>query len=342
MDNKEIWQLLDSSNLGGIETHVMELTAALCRKGLKTRIVFLKNHGEHPILPLLREKRLPYKILKGSLIDLIREIVLWRPKLMHTHGYKAGIIGRFAGITTHIPVISTFHSGEPGIGKVRLYNQLDRKTAFLAREIIAVNTQIAAHLPDRTHVINNFVEVFGKSKKLVKNPAFVGRLSYEKGPDIFCKLANLIPMEQFTIYGDGPMKKELKNIYQTVEFAGQKISMSDHWQEIGILCITSRHEGLPLAALEAMSHGIPVLAFAVGGLTTLIDQGRNGWTVEPGDIGEFAQKLKHWNKLNSVQIQKMSDNAIKTVKTRFSSQAVIPEFIQLYESAVSNKRTSRI
>ena len=214
MDNKEIWQLLDSSNLGGIETHVMELTAALCRKGLKTRIVFLKNHGEHPILPLLRENRLPYKILKGSLIDLIREIALWRPKLMHTHGYKAGIIGRFAGITTHIPVISTFHSGEPGIGKVRLYNQLDRKTAFLAREIIAVNTQIAAHLPDRTHVINNFVEVFGKSKKLVKNPAFVGRLSYEKGPDIFCKLANLIPMEQFTIYGmthEEGAKKHLSN-----------------------------------------------------------------------------------------------------------------------------------
>ena len=88
-----------------------------------------------------------------------------------------------------------------------------------------------------------------------------------------------------------------------------------------------------------MSHGIPVLAFAVGGLTTLIDEGRNGWTVEPGDIGEFAQKLKHWNKLNSIQIQKMSDNAIKTVKTRFSSQAVIPEFIQLYESTVSNKLT---
>lgn len=339
MDDKEIWQLLDSSNLGGIESHVMELTAALCRKGLNTRIVFLKNHGEHPILPLLREKKLPYKILKGSSINLIRALTLRRPKLMHTHGYKAGIIGRLAGIITNIPVISTFHSGEPGIGKVRFYNRLDRKTAFLAREIIAVNTQIATYLPDRTRVINNFVEVVGQSRKLVKKPAFVGRLSYEKGPDLFCKLANLIPIEQFTIYGDGPMKNELKNIYQTVEFAGQKISMSNHWQEIGILCITSRHEGLPLAALEAMSHGIPVLAFAVGGLTTLIDQGRNGWTVKPGDISEFAQKLKHWNKLNSVQIQRMSDNAIKTVKARFSSQAVIPEFIQLYESAVSNKLT---
>ena len=154
MVDKEIWQLLDSSNLGGIETHVMALTEGLSREGISSRIVFLKNHGEHPLLTLLQEKQLPYKILKGSAGDLIRSIILKRPKLIHTHGYKAGIIGRISGIMTNVPVISTFHSGEPGDGKVRLYNTLDRKTAFLAREIIAVSTQIAACLPARTHVIN--------------------------------------------------------------------------------------------------------------------------------------------------------------------------------------------
>ena len=104
--------LLDSSGIGGIETHVATLFTALQHTGQPCEILFLKDHGENPFHAQLRSKEIPFAILKGGLLALVRRLKANKTSVLHTHGYKAGIIGRLAATMARRPVVSTFHAGE--------------------------------------------------------------------------------------------------------------------------------------------------------------------------------------------------------------------------------------
>src|SRR5690349_13246947 len=141
----KVWQLIDSSGMGGIETHVALLAEGLRDAGHEPVVVFLKDHGPHPLRTRLTADRMPWRLLDGSPRGLTRAIRSARPDIVHTHGYKAGICGRLTGRALGLPVVSTFHAGEPGTGKLRLYVALDRLTSGLSRNI-AVGRAIGAML----------------------------------------------------------------------------------------------------------------------------------------------------------------------------------------------------
>jgi hypothetical protein len=130
------------------------------------------------------------------------------------------------------------------------------------------------------------------------------------------------------------MENSLKNKHPSpLFFHGQQSNMDQRWQNIGLLLMPSRFEGMPMAALEAMARGIPVLAFAVGGLPTLIEHGRNGWLVPAGNTEAFAAYIRTWQSLTSAQRQAMGHAARRTVDMNFSREAVIPQYLNLYQSA---------
>jgi glycosyltransferase involved in cell wall biosynthesis len=131
------------------------------------------------------------------------------------------------------------------------------------------------------------------------------------------------------------MRSELEDHYPRVRFAGQQRSMTDRWREIGVLCMTSRHEGLPLAALEAMSHGVPVAAFAVGGLPDLIEHRKNGWLVNPGDLAGFARALEEWKEMDRDGRERMADHARRVVTERFTPDALMPRLLDVYAAALA-------
>ena len=133
--SQTVWILLDSRGPGGIETHVGLLAAALARRGARPVLVFLQRHGSHPLEAVARSNAVPLRYLAGGFAALYRAMRRHRPALLHTHGYKAGILGRLAGLLSGTPVVSTFHAGEPGRGRLRLYTWLDRLTAPLSRPI---------------------------------------------------------------------------------------------------------------------------------------------------------------------------------------------------------------
>lgn len=183
--------------------------------------------------------------------------------LIHTHGYKAGVLGRLTAWFTGKSVVSTFHSGDDGEGVLKFYSWLDRTTARFAK-CIAVSEPIARKLPVPSTVISNFVPMPATPASVTGNRiAFVGRLA-GKGAGGILPAGRLLPGGAFHLYGDGPMKSALLQQYgDRVQLHGFK-NMANEWHNIDLLCITSRFEGLPLVALEAMAHGIPVCTFAVG------------------------------------------------------------------------------
>jgi glycosyltransferase involved in cell wall biosynthesis len=331
-----IWQLVDSSGIGGIESHIVNLTRALNALGHTTKIILLKRHNNNPWFEQLDRAGLDYQTLNGGFLNLCKAIRSQRPNLIHTHGYKAGILGRIAAKICHIPVVSTFHAGECGAFPVSLYQTIDEWSSFLGGRI-AVNQIITDKMPFKTQVIRNFI--FNKTQEAnTQKPlaiGFVGRLSYEKGPDIFCEIANRVtPNIPFHVFGDGIMRAELEKKYKNrVIFHGVATNMSEVWPHIGLLLMPSRAEGLPMAALEALNEGIPVLASNVGALPDIIQPNINGWLHNYDDISAMASCIEAWSNFTPQTHNQMSQNCIEQVTKHFGSDDPLRQILDVYKKA---------
>jgi len=329
--------MLDSRNVGGIESHVLELAVALQAAGQPARVVFIKGHGPHPLREALDEQEIRCTVLDGKARSIYRALRDAKPRLVHTHGYKAGILGRVIGRFLSVPVVSTFHAGELGNGRMRVYDALDRLTSPLA-DCIAVSDAIAKRVPGNCTVYNNFVRLPSmRPAKHANQVAFVGRLSQEKGADTFCQIAAQLPELSFVIYGDGPMRQELESEFGgKVTFHGMVNDMHRHWHQVDLLCMPSRQEGLPMAALEAMANGVPIAAFAVGALPRLVSNGQGGWLAEPGDVAALVGHVRRWSGFEEPARAALSAHVRNVVAERFSARAVLPDLLRLYERATAS------
>jgi glycosyltransferase involved in cell wall biosynthesis len=331
MGMDETWLLLDSRGAGGIETHVAELAEGLAEAGERPRVLFLQDHGPHPLRDRLAAARIPQEVLAGGFTPLARRLRGGRPRLLHTHGYKANLLGRAAARLARVRVVASFHAGERPTGAVGLWDAADRWTSCLGGRI-AVSAPIRARIPWGAVLVPNFVAL--PATVSVPGPAtvaFVGRLSPEKGPDLFCDLAALLPGLGFEAFGDGPMRGACElQAAGRVRFHGARPGMGDAWSGIGLLAITSRAEGLPLAALEAMAHGVPVAAFAVGALPALIRDGVDGFLAPPGDLDALAQRIRRWAGLSQDARAAMGKAARAAIATGYGREAGIARMRHAY------------
>lgn len=336
IQKQKIWLLVDSSKSGGIESHIHQLAKGLLDHGQQTQVVFLRDYGYHPLKQQLQQDAIDTQTLSAGFMPLLKAIATQPPNIIHTHGYKAGIMGRLAATLLRVAVISTYHAGEVPKGKLAFYDKLDRLSAFLGKHIFAVSPQIAKRLPVQAEIFDNFVNNAQITESEGTQIAFVGRVSHEKGPDRFIKLAQKLSEQQLYLYGDGPQLVSLQeNLPSNLHALGQQDDMAKVWPKIGLLVIPSRYEGLPMAALEAMSRGIPVLAFRVGALDKLINHLRNGWLLAPGDVNGLAQAIEQWLVMSETNKQQMRHAAKQTIATQFSSAVAIPKLISCYQQVTS-------
>ncbi|MBX9748899.1 MAG: glycosyltransferase family 4 protein [Roseococcus sp.] len=327
----ETWILLDSSGFGGIESHVAELAAGLREAGRAPRVLLLQDHGPHPLAARLAADQVPLEVLSGGFAALWRRLRSGRPAVLHTHGYKANLLGRLAARLTGTRCVASFHAGERPPGLLALYDAADRWTSGLGPRI-AVSRPILARLPWGGTLVPNFValppEPPGGTPLTV---AFVGRLSPEKGPDLFAELSRLAPGPDYQVFGDGPMRQAIAS--PGLVLHGARPGMGGAWGGIGLLAITSRAEGLPLAALEAMAHGVPVAAFGLGGLPELISEGENGFLAQPGDLPALAAAVGRWAAMDRAARRAMGDAARATIAQRHSREAGVAQIIRVYDGA---------
>ncbi|SON53125.1 glycosyltransferase family 4 protein [Vibrio tapetis] len=338
----EIWLLIDSLTFGGIETHVLELSYGLSQFGHSVRVVFVTQYDHaSPLVDRLQMANIQYSYLyqiSGSpkrlnpLRALSRAVRIHRPKLLHAHGYKASILSKLVKLAPSgrtINQFTTFHAGESPTGKVRLYDAIDRYSAFISQANFAVSQLVQDKVQSTSIVLNNFISTDKLHLSEGEQIAFVGRLSREKGPDRFVNLAGQFPYLEFHIYGSGPMETELLDRGEpNIVYHGHQNNMSKVWESVGILVISSRFEGLPMAALEAMARGIPVVAMNVGALSTLITHGTNGWIANSPE--ELSACLMEWLQMSPSQQHEVAINACNTVTHSYSSQAVIPQILHHY------------
>lgn len=328
---------LDARGVGGIETHVEALALALAEAGHEAAVLLHADYGDTPALRRFKAAGLRVHSGDGTFAGLVRHLRRLKPEILHTHGYKAGITGRLAARLAGIPAISSFHAGERALFPVSLYQAVDEWTSFLGARL-AVSAAIADALPFGAAVLPNFVRLPPPTKKQPsRRIIFIGRMAPEKAPDLFCALAALRPdAGEWHAYGDGPMLEPLKAEHGSrVTFHGHAANIAGVLADAALVVMPSRAEGLPMAALEAMAHGVPVLASAVGGLPGLIDDGRNSMLFPAERLDVAAKQLDAFLALDPAERRAMGTAARRTVEARHSPAAALPLYLAAYASAAA-------
>lgn len=190
-------------------------------------------------------------------------------------------------------------------------------------------------IPNIVHLnnTNNYCNISNKSV------IFVGRLTTAKGIPYLISIWNLVqnrhPDWTLNIYGDGPDKQLLtgfiKSHHTNIIIHKPSSDIMTCYMNSSILVMTSFFESFGLVLPEAMSCGLPAIAFDCPyGPHDIIEDGVNGFLIECYNIEKFADSLCQLMNDNHLR-ENMSRQAIQSAQ-RYKAERVMPQWIELYES----------
>ena len=242
-----------------------------------------------------------------------------RPDLIHVHfAVPAGALAWALSKLYRIPYVLTAHLGDvPGGtpektgGWFRFVFPFTRPIWGGASRIIAVSefTRGLAlkHYNEEIRVIPNGVDLDAPNPgniRLHVTPriVFAGRFMAQKAPvQIVRVLKELrdLPWDCVMI-GDGPLLEEVRNeihasgLEDRFRLTGwiEPQQVLDLFETSDILFMPSLSEGLPVVGVQALSKGLAIVASRIGGFLDLVDDGKNGYMVEAGDMDQFASRLR--------------------------------------------------
>lgn len=303
-------EIIGNGIVGGMETYTRNLIAGLPRDEYDVTCILpyecayaasLRNLGCKVYItpihddPLWRSIEMSVEVVRQHQIDVIHA------NLANAHTL-AGIVGRL----TNTPTVATIHARTLWIQELSVSRVTNMHLITVCQEAFcqALSTGIPV---DRLSLIHNGVDTrrFDPARSGAALRAefgldvdtqlvgFVGRMSWEKGPDKFVQVAQRIhqqlPDVHFVMVGDGPVTPDIRHLIEQtgmterVHLAGLRHDVENVYPAFDLQVQTSRSEAMPLALLEGMASGVPCVAISVGGVAELVEAGSTGLLVSPGD-----------------------------------------------------------
>jgi len=257
-----------------------DLVEALSTGGVRVRTVASPHRG------YLRQRRLVGELLGSE-----------RPDVAHTHGYLADVLLRSVAQSLQIPTVATAHGFTGGDLKNRIFERFQRHSFRRMDAVVAVSRPLgealtASGIPaSRVHLIRNawaapgaFLAPAEARARLGIDPGarvvgWVGRLSAEKAPDLAVSAIAASAAEvTLSLLGDGPAGvgvRELSarlGVQDRIRWHGAVAAAWQYFRAFDVFCLSSRTEGTPIALLEAMAAGVPVVATHVGGVPDVVTE----------------------------------------------------------------------
>jgi glycosyltransferase involved in cell wall biosynthesis len=195
----------------------------------------------------------------------------------------------------------------------------------------------------RIVAIRNPVRVGPAHDFALREPAtilFLGRLGQRKGTwDLLAAVARIAadhPRLRLCLGGDGEIamaRREARRlgldvVVETPGWLGPQ-EKADRLARATVYVLPSYSEGLPMSVLEAMSAGLPVVTTPVGGLTDVVEDGKQGLLVEPGNVAQLADALDRLLCDPALRLR-LGAAARAQAEAMFSVQQVVPRIEQLY------------
>lgn len=256
---------------------------------------------------------------------LLREL---QPDVLHTHQIGAlWYLGQAAARIGLACVVHTEHSdhvrhSKTWLGKLRA-RYLWWRGGRLAARFCCVSEDVAAAVrrwgtvpAERVSVVANGIDtdVYGDRSGRVELRnrlgiptdgiviGSVGRLAEVKRQDLllegFADLVGEFPKLRLLLVGDGPERQRLeelakgRGVAERTVFAGYQVQPEQFLATMDLFALTSRHEALPLALLEAWASSLPVVASAVGGIPKVVEHGKTGLLFPSGNSAALVESLR--------------------------------------------------
>ncbi|HLO15122.1 MAG TPA: exopolysaccharide biosynthesis polyprenyl glycosylphosphotransferase [Anaerolineales bacterium] len=300
-----------------------------------------------------------------AVLDLRRIMIEGKYDVVHTHSSVAGIVGRFAALAAGIPVIVhhvhgwALHDGMSRWTRM-LYLTLERLCAKFTDRIIAVSdADIRKGLSQRIAQVDKFSLVYNGidlekfrhdvSDKQIRSElgldpscklvGMIGRLDEQKNPVDLIRAAAIVvkryPKVQFVIVGDGPLRPACEQLISELNLKdkffllGFRNDVAKILPILTIVAMSSLWEGLPLAFLEAMSAGKPIVANDIDGARDVVRNGETGFLVpphQPQTMAEFILTL-----LNNASLRKKMGRVAQGYSDNYSLQKMVENIESLYK-----------
>lgn len=169
---------------------------------------------------------------------------------------------------------------------------------------------------------------------------FLGEIGARKGcydiPTVVEKVSKVIPNVKFVLAGMGDIEQintllENKGVSHNVEFPGwvRGESKDQLLRESDIFFLPSYNEGMPMAILDAMGYGLPIISTNVGGIPQIVQLDKNGYTCEPGDTEGFANYMIELL-LNRRKLYDFGECSYETVEEKYSLKLHLNSLEELY------------
>lgn len=359
-----IFYLITGLGMGGAEKVVTSLADALAAKGHDVCIAYLMGTAE--VLPT----NASIKVISLGMVSKIDAVTAFfklrrlirdfQPDVVHSHMLHANILARLVKLVTPIArLISTAHASNEG-GKLRmlayrLTDALADMSTNVSEDAVAAFIKAKAARPGRMIAVYNGIAIDSFSFNAVAKLRIrqellidencslllaVGRFHEHKDyPNLFHALAQM-PVNglhcQLCIAGDGPLRGYLEalavqlRIADCVQFLGIRRDVADLMSAADIFVLSSSSEGFSLVVAEAMACERVVVATDCGGVREVV--GEAGYLVKPNDAEVLAQALQTALQLPAIQSAALGRLARQRVVDKFSLDAVVEQWLQLYVS----------
>ncbi|HWZ89082.1 MAG TPA: glycosyltransferase [Polyangiaceae bacterium] len=375
MSTLTIAHVLSSFDMGGQERVALDLATLQRSAGHRVLAISLASSPEGPMASAFREAGVRTEtVAKGRGFDatlslrLAIRLSMEGVSVVHSHNPHALIYGAPAARLLRVASVHTKHGRNPdGVRRMWLRRAVSRLVdAYVA--VTPMLAQIALEerecAPARLHVIANGIDASRfapqpearrrtRAELGIPESAWVvgtvGRLSPEKDQALLVDaMAPLLDAQrQLVIVGDGPEREPLSLRVaatwraQYVHMTGARADAENLLAAFDAFALTSRSEGLPLALLEAMAMGLPVVSTAVGGVPDLVQHGVTGFLVEARDRAALSERFA-WLSSHPPAALEVAEAGRRAVLERYTMQRMARNYEALYERLVAARAGSRV
>lgn len=338
---------------GGVFTFIVELANGMCDKFDVTIAMGIRKETPEdyasyfdPRIKLIQVENFgrsvnPFKDFKalGELKKIIKDE---KPDIIHTHSSKAGALGRLFISKKNIKMFYTPHGysflmQDVSDMKKRIYKSIEKMCGRRKCMTVACGKsewEAGKAVSKNSTYISNGINM-QKMDDIIKNVETkdhpftvftIGRIGYQKNPELFNSIAEKFPDIPFLWIGDGDMRDKITspnieitgwvNHSQVVEYA---------YQRGDLFLLPSRWEGLPISVLEAMYMKKACVVSNVEGNRDVIVNGRTGYS-----CNRFEDYIEAIDKLSKQMDETMLEQAYKDITLYYNSEYLCKQYEELY------------
>ncbi len=360
----KIVHVISTLNIGGAEHFVVQLANEQA-KYHRVGLVVLSSTDQHKnylgkvdttieVVQLKWTKKYKMK----QLLQFYKLIGKWKPKVVHAHlhnpFYYVFALSFFKGNTTYVHTIhSSFQNWEKTLGrmyKLRFLNNRmlhicltqsilnEVKEAFPKLRYQVIGNGINAHYPQRNlTTIKDFWNNFPKKPQVGSRLLAIGNICGHKNYKLLAlsleSLATTYPGLMCVQVGgqiEADLAFELEEINTPNLFmAGPMENAADFLAEADALIISSRQEGMPIVALEALSMGVPIITTPVGGMADVVNE-NNGLISENLQVASFKKTIEDFLKMPNDHKRALKVGAQKAFADHYEIGAVQDKYMMSY------------